>query len=590
MRGGGGGDRDQPAGPIVVDDDPKGTLRLEGQVVDEADRPVGGATVVLSSNPPRSATTEADGGFAFDALVGRPYTLVARAAQGVAGPVTARLTAKSDPVVLHLRPGAKISVTVTSSKGEPLDGATVELRGTDVQRATTKDGEVTFAPVVPGGYQVAAWAEGLARASEYTQARKGEVKVKLVLFAGAPVSGRVVDSDGKGVSTARVSYRAASSLGGRGDARYDSVATGPDGSFRFDALPAGSFRFTAAHPQYAPGSSALVTLDGKASKDGVLITLDAGATVRGHVYDAEHKPIASASVRIGVAQGGRRGGGGGFEPPRQAFSDDQGAFEIHGLPKRELEAVATHESGASHGKAIDASGGDVSDVELVIDVVGTISGVVVDPDGNAIEGAQVTAFPSMRGGDFAELRLRGPAQELTDGAGRFTLTGLSPGSYTLDASRSRTGGFGGFGGRGRRGASDGVTAETGAKDVKLVLQPEGGVKGKVVMTDGSVPTAFTVQIGATQQAFSGDSAFELDGIAPAQYGLSVRGPMFLAHSQDVLIEPGKIVDVGTIQVEQGRALAGIVVAGGQPVPNATVYAGRQVLGDGSTSSVQLGAL
>src|SRR5262245_15109520 len=53
---------------FLIDDDPKGTLRLEGQVVDENDKPVAGATVVLSSNPPRTATSEDDGGFAFDAL------------------------------------------------------------------------------------------------------------------------------------------------------------------------------------------------------------------------------------------------------------------------------------------------------------------------------------------------------------------------------------------------------------------------------------------------------------------------------------------------------------------------------------------
>src|SRR5882724_2045976 len=76
----------------LVDDDPRGELRLEGQVVDSDDHPVAGATVVLGANPPRTVTTEADGGFAFDALVGRPYTLVARAKQGIAGPVTARLT------------------------------------------------------------------------------------------------------------------------------------------------------------------------------------------------------------------------------------------------------------------------------------------------------------------------------------------------------------------------------------------------------------------------------------------------------------------------------------------------------------------
>src|SRR5262245_44989655 len=60
---------------LLVDDDPKGTLRLEGQVVDHDDKPVAGATVVLSSNPPRTTTSEADGGIALGELVGRPSPL-----------------------------------------------------------------------------------------------------------------------------------------------------------------------------------------------------------------------------------------------------------------------------------------------------------------------------------------------------------------------------------------------------------------------------------------------------------------------------------------------------------------------------------
>src|SRR5258706_15777346 len=50
---------------IVIDDDPRGALRLEGQVVDPDDHGVAGATVVLTSNPPRTTLSENDGSFAF---------------------------------------------------------------------------------------------------------------------------------------------------------------------------------------------------------------------------------------------------------------------------------------------------------------------------------------------------------------------------------------------------------------------------------------------------------------------------------------------------------------------------------------------
>ncbi|HEY5923637.1 MAG TPA: carboxypeptidase-like regulatory domain-containing protein [Kofleriaceae bacterium] len=570
---------------FLVDDDPKGTLRLEGQVVDADDKPVAGATVVLSSNPPRTATSEADGGFAFDALVGRPYTLTARAAQGVAGPVTAKLTEKSDPIVLQLRPGAKVTVNVQSSDGKPIDGATVELRSTDAQRQTTKAGVATFSPVVPGGYQLAAWADGRARTLQWLQVGAGDTTAKITLVAGAPVSGRVVDEAGKPVAGARVTYHGASDWSQQADERLDGVETDKAGVFRFAAMPSGSFRFAAAHPNYARGISGLVMLDGKLEQREVTITVSAGAVVRGIVIDSTKQPIGGARVRIGALS--RRGMV--FEPPRQAYSDAKGAFELKGLSRRELSAVAIHETGASQNVDVDTTRGDVEGVKLVVDVTGTIAGIVVDPQGNPIEGAQVSAGPNFRtqgAADLSQFRLRGFPQELTDSAGRFTLVGLAKGSYMVFASRSQNAA------RGRMMANPdgGTLAETGKKDLKLVLQPEGGVKGKVQLADGGSPALFTVQVGFTQQTFSGSDTFELDALPPRKYELSVRGPAFQTRVVEVEVQPSKTTDAGTITVQKGRVLAGTVIADGQPVEGATVTAGRQIFGNGTSSSAPMGPM
>ncbi len=535
---------------------------------------------MLGSNPPRTAITEADGGFAFDALVGRPYTLIARAAQGVAGPVTARLTAKSDPIVLHLHAAAKVTVTVIGLDGKPIDDANVELRGTDQQHETTKHGAAVFASVVPGGYQVAAWADGTAKVFQWLTVGAGENATRIVLVAGAPVTGRVVDERGKGVAGARVVASAASAWNQQGDRRRDGVATGPDGAFRFDALPAGTVRFLASHPDLAPGSSALVTLDGKTERGGITITLSDGATVRGRVVDLQHQPVIGARIRIGAAQRGIA-----YAPPRQTYSDDKGAFEIRGLPKVALEAIAIHETGSSKAQQIDATRADPGAIELVLDQTGTIAGVVVDPTGTALEGVQVTAVPSFgdarAGADIGQFRMRGLSEELTDSNGHFTLTGLSDGNYNITAMRSRAIT------RGRRGATEGTPAHTGATDVKIVLQPEGAVKGKVAYTDGTAPAMFTVSLGMTQQSFTGDGTFEIDALAPQPYQLNVRGP-FQPKGVDVEVEPGKTADVGTIVVVPGRTLAGIVTSGGSPVPNANVYAGRIVIGNGTSTNSGLG--
>src|SRR5262249_45141068 len=124
-------------------------------------------------------------------------------------------------------------------------------------------------------------------------------------------------------------------------------------------------------------------------------------------------------------------------------------------------------------------------------------------------------------------------------------------------------------------------------DLKIVLQPEGGVKGKVAYNDGTAPAMFTVQIGSAQQAFTGDGTFEIDALAPQAYSLDVRGS-FQGKGVDVTVEPGRVADVGTIVVVKGRTLAGLVTANGSPVPNANVYAGRMVIGNGSSTNSQIG--
>ena len=584
---------------VVIDDDPRGTLRLEGQVIDAEDHGVAGATVVITSNPARTVLTEGDGSFAFDGLLARPYTLVARAARGVAGPITARLTAKSEPIVLRLRPASKLTVNVVGSDGKPIAGATVELRGVDVQRAVAKTGAAIFSPVVPGGYQIAAWADGMAHTFQRIQIGKGDAQARLVLSTGAAVTGRVVDDQGTGLAGARVRYSGASDWTQQASDRHDAAITAGDGSFRFDALPAGSFRFLASHPERAPGSSSLITLDGKTQRDGVVIALEVGAAVSGRVVDGQHQPVAGAQVRIGGSagpdggrggRGGRRGAGGAlarmFEPPRQTVSDAAGKFEIRGLPRKSLAAVALHESGASQTVEVDATGGDVANVVLTLDVTGTISGSVVDPDGQPLEGAQVSAFPA-RGGfggpgggfDPSQLRLRGIPEDVTDSSGRFTLTGLSLGEYRLSAAPA------GRTGPRRGGARDGVTASTGDTNVKLVVPSDGSVKGKVAFSDGSPPDLFTVSIQQNQQSFIGNGgAFQLDGIAPGAYQLALRGPNFQNTAVAVTITASTTTDAGTITVTQGRSIAGMVIASGQPVPDATVYAGRTVMGTGTTSA------
>jgi protocatechuate 3,4-dioxygenase beta subunit len=589
--------RPPPELGVLVDDDKQGTLRLEGLVVDSLDHPVAGAQVTVSTNPPRTITSEADGSFAFDKLLGKAYTLVARAPDGVAGPVTARLTATSQPVTLRLRPAAAVEVTViTASDRKPVANATVELRDLETVAGTTADtGQVTFSAVAPGGYQAAAWAPGYAKAFTWVRVPRADAagtivqRVTLELRQGAPVAGVVRRKDGTPISGALVSFQGASEFMQRGDARRDAVVSDAAGRFRFEAMPAGSFRFVARAEGFAPGTSALVTLGGVSERSGIEIVMDTGGSIAGQVVDTGGAAVPFAAVRV-VA----RVEGFSFDEARQTASDEQGRFEMTGLPRKKLDAVAVGESATSETVEIDlATQAERRDVTITLENAGTISGIVVDSKGQPVAEASVSASPSFRSFGRSrsarterreqrfDFRLRGGADDLTDQAGRFTLRGLADGEYTLRAAGP---------GKGRSSLREGTEAKTGDSEVKIVLPADGGVKGRVLLAEGAAPGLFSVSLTTGRRGFgfspptpfsSSDGVFTLDDVPPGELELSVNGPDFEPKKVSVKVEADQVTDAGTITVIKGRKLAGRVVdASGKPVANARVVAGARLFGSG----------
>jgi hypothetical protein len=586
---------------VAYDDDPSGSLRLEGQVIDADDRPVAGATVTLTSNPRRTARSEADGSFVFERLVARAYTLAAIHGDAFAGPLTVRLTPKTEPVILKLAAAGSLEVTVVAQENRrPVAGAQVGLRDeVGVAGVTGADGKVVLRPLGPGRHLVDAGADGFAPAAAGVMAsgRGGAVQKRTIELArGAGVSGTVVDAAGKPVAGALVRSVAMSRVFQLPAARRGGASDVSDAAGRWSlaAVPAGTFRFAATHEQHGPGTSEPVTLDGKTPREAIVVTLEPGAHIAGQVVLPDGTPVPSASVRV-IAREPGQGRGGGFaaqrllgEPPRQAFADEHGKFDIGGLPRRQAVLIAGGETASSDAMQLDlAAKPEQVGLTVVLDVDGEIAGTVVDAQGQPVSGAQVTAGPAFGGvrrggggaggGGFAALRLRGPVADMSDSGGRFRLRGLADGSYRLVASR------GGAAATVPPGRQNGVDARVGDTDVRLVLLEDGRIKGKVLFADGSTPATFTVSIGfGVDESFGGgDGAFEV--VAPAgPASLSVSGPEFLGKAvPDVNVRPDDTVDVGTISVDRGRQITGVVVGSdGTPVVGATVYAGVQLIGNG----------
>ena len=561
--------------PVIHDDDPAGPLRLEGQVIDEHDAPVGGAVVAIDANPARAVETEADGSFVFEGLIPRDYRLEATDGARYAGPARLHLDDKAEPVTLRLRPGGTVEVTVTDRQGgAPVAGADVELRATLVWKATTDaEGVARLRGVGPAWAPLAVRAAGFAPAAMILGVAGDPAapeRVAVALARGAAISGRVVDDGGAPVGGARVVAVSASEPLPVVDPRRDGVLAGADGRFTIPAVAAGTWRLTATHGELAPHTSAPITVGGERGKTGVELVMARGGVVRGVVKDHAGEPVAGADVRV-VARGFVF-----WRARRQAFTDARGAFAFAGLALREVDVVARHDLGASAIVPVDLAAKRDHELALVLEVRGAIAGAVVDPAGEPIGDAQVIVTPEGSEDPAARAAwgVRGAREAVTDQAGAFRFAGLSDGAYRVRAARPGAP-------EAALSLSEGVVARPDAGPVRVVVRADGRVTGTVRLAGGTAPARFFAALGDTHaRAFAGDGAFELAGPGGAHV-LTIRGPGFVQTRREVTIVEGKATDLGTITVAAGRSIAGRVLdAHGAPVAGATVAAGTSLTGGG----------
>lgn len=564
------------AAQVIREDDPTGTLRLEGQVIDGDEKPVGGATVAIDTNPPRTVTSEADGSFAIDHLIGREYKLEASAGDGYAGPAYLRLGENTEPVILRIGPGASIAVEVRDAdSGNPIEGAEVELRAMLSWSATTDGHGVARLRGVGGsGFDMSlkATARGYAPELRRVSPSPGDDRRELMtLHRGASVSGRAVTMDGQPIADARVLAVSTAEPFPLAEARRDGVITDKHGEWSVASVAPGSYRFVLSHPDYEPATTAPVVVDGATSRSGIEIRANAGGEIRGIVTSASGAPVMAAEVRA-IASGSVL-----WRTARQAVSDASGNYVIRGLPRRHAQVVATHATGASELVDVDLTNTAKATANLKLSIDGTIDGTVVTASGEPVPEAQVVAEPAWSGNtDERDLwAVRGDQYRIADSGGGFHLGGLPAGNYRVRAARPGTS-------ESMLWTQVGQVVPTGTTGLKLAVASPGKVKGRVLYDDGNPPPAFTIAVGyGTPMAFAtADGHFSVD-VQGGQLNLTVSGPTFIGKMVPIDVDDGATKDLGNITVKRGRSISGRVLdATGLPVVGATVAAGLLLTGDG----------
>jgi hypothetical protein len=162
-------------------------------------------------------------------------------------------------------------------------------------------------------------------------------------------------------------------------------------------------------------------------EEGALLSLvlERAASVQGTVVSPSGAPIAGATVgrKRGFADIARMGTETG--QPASATTDDEGRFQLAGLPAQPLEIVAHHPEYASSAPLpLELAPAEARvDLVLTLRIGGRILGVIYDDEGKPWPGQTIlTQDPTLQ---------HGQRWGTSDGKGEFEFANLAPGSYQV---------------------------------------------------------------------------------------------------------------------------------------------------------------
>lgn len=534
--------------------------------------PIAGARVDLTGGAgviSQSTLTDDTGLYQFsNLLTGRVRLTVTRAGfvdQTRSLNVTEGRTTTAD-FSLRLRASqlATLSGVVTDTNGQAIRGAVVTLSGgisAGMSDTTDSRGRYSIARIIPDAYTVTVTAAGFVASAgtnivlDQNESEVLDFSLTSVGAATAGLAGLVVDSNGQPISGARVAI-----TGGPVTGRSD--ITDATGLYEILGLPAGTYTLRASATGFTPQNRTVSIVVDTTSQLDFFLSQEVNqllGSITGTVTRTDGTTISGVTVRVtaGPTQG------------QSVQTDSQGNFSVPDLP----EGIYTLTFSGSGFATRTLTGIEVLaglqtqlDVQLgVSSTSGTITGTVTDVDGAAISNVQVRV---LQGSTVV-------ATGTTGSLGTYSISGLSPGTYSIQFSRS------GF----TTALVTGVAVAAGDSvtvNVQLVTSgtSTGLISGIVLDSLGRPVQSATVVLdgptGSQSTTTDADGGFQFANLAPGTtYSVTVSASGFETDTRrNITVTAGNEVTL-QIQLRQssngGGSLSGFVRnPSNAPVVGATV--------------------
>ncbi|RKG86142.1 MSCRAMM family protein [Corallococcus terminator] len=554
-------DQEGPLEPVTL----ARASRLAGRVVAVDGSPAAGLLVLLDGDTALATeqltTTDAAGRFSFDDVPELPHQLNVGTVQSGAF-ATLTVTPPAQDVVLQLQPGVYVDGTVSDDTGRPIAGAKVSTfredggpASAEATTVTSTSGRYRLGPVRAGPHTFKLEAAHHLDLEVANQALgRGQGPLDFTLPRAASAEGTVVDAEGQPLAGISVGLHSCAN-GGSGCAPEDVTLTDADGHFVLDAREADSGWIIAEDDAFIPSA-----LEVQVPATSLRLVMNRGASVSGHVMDAQGLPVRQASIRLvpeekETDEGDDAEGAG----PRYGETNGPGTFLLQGLrPGRYLlEATVSREwMNERVSQRIELQEREQLDVTLRLEEGRTLSGVAVDGTGQPLAGVMISATTPEDDAAWEQFdegigAVPGLAGIRSGPDGRFTLRHLTASRYALDASlpdhtfrakRSQGGTF--------DAEEQTFWVEAHAEQVRLVLARNGHLKGRLVDPDGKAVTHFRMtgnsSFHGVEIAASADGTFSVEVTGSGPRALTFKAPGFAPLHQTATAEEGVDVDLGTL--------------------------------------------